>query len=946
MMKETVLSRSLRLVFSGGVAVGFGLLGQTAMAQDAAQGQSIQRVEITGSSIKRIAKEGALPVQTLSNADIAKSGAKNVEDLVQALPSMQGFVTSSESVNGGGGGAQTASIHNVGSGYTLVLLNGRRVAPYTAGSAVNLATIPLSAVERVEILTDGASALYGADAIAGVVNFILKKNQQDFHIDGTYTSPEKSGGRSSNISMSKGFGDLDNDGFNILLSYSHDEQKELNASQRDFAKTGLARFSQGGKQYSMYQLAENTTPASVFLSFKDGSDQLRFSPNYLKDGKCAPNTSYIGTKDDKSCWFDYSGTVQLIPKSKRDSFFASGNYKLNSDTTLFAEAVSSKFNQTARFAPAAQALSLDLNDPKYIANVLPYLKQLGVDPANVEDATMNLRLVDAGGRTNEFASTAQHLALGVEGRFKDYDYSASYVHSENSLKSNYAGGYLSRNKYRTLAFDPFAPAGGSAAILAPAVLHELESETKSKLQVLSARGSGEVFKAPGGAAMLGVGLDSTKQTYAFLPSAILQGNNPQQPTFTDAPLGASPGSLTTDASRKNWGGFAELLVPVIKNLDLTAALRYDSYDAVQSKYLYDTDKKVTGSGSVGDKASKSTYKLAFRFNPIESVLLRGSYGTGFKVAELDQVAAPIADGGTTNGKYDCPVKAPDPRAKDCRGNTQYALLTGGNPLTGAAGLKPEESKQFTLGVRFDPIPSLSLGLDLWNVKMEHQIDKLPETAVFGDPAKYSSLISSVFDSGIGRNKLVAMLPYYNLGSSQYRGIDWDHSYRTKTGLGNLTVNWTGTYMLKSEKTDTDGLESSVGRFDRHNNATSRVVTRLAVGLKTGDMFNHTLTMNYRSGYHDMLITADNEAIKEVNPDGTLGAFVGMTRDVKSYQTFDWQTRAQINKTFAVTAGIKNLGDTKPPFSDHIAGGGNQVGYDGRYSDPLGRTFYLTGSAKF
>jgi iron complex outermembrane receptor protein len=297
-MIEKTLSRALKLLFSGSATfVGLGLMGQLAAAQDA----PIQRVEITGSSIKRISKEGSVPVQVISSADIAKSGAKNVEDLVQALPAMQGFITSSESVNGGGGGVQNASIHGIGAGYTLVLLNGRRMAPYSSGSAVNLASIPLAAVERVEVLTDGASALYGADAIAGVVNFVLKKNQQDFNIEGSYTSPQKSGGRSNNVGMSKGFGDLDTDGYNVLASYSHDEQNELNASQRDFAKSGLVRFSENGKQYSLYQLAVNTAPASVTLNFKDGKTPLTFSPNYLKDGKCAPNTAYIGTASDKSC---------------------------------------------------------------------------------------------------------------------------------------------------------------------------------------------------------------------------------------------------------------------------------------------------------------------------------------------------------------------------------------------------------------------------------------------------------------------------------------------------------------------------------------------------------------------------------------------------------------------------------------------------------------------
>ena len=197
MFKRTKISIGALLAITG-------TLPMLAHGQDASQ-----RVEITGSSIKRIAGEGALPVQILTRADIDRSGAKSAEDLIQALPAMQGFLTASQSVNGNGGGVQNAALHSLDSRYTLVLLNGRRMAAYDAGSGVNLASIPLSAVERIEVLTDGASALYGSDAVAGVVNFILRKNQTALTVDMNLNSPEAKGGRSSNFSISKGFGDLD-----------------------------------------------------------------------------------------------------------------------------------------------------------------------------------------------------------------------------------------------------------------------------------------------------------------------------------------------------------------------------------------------------------------------------------------------------------------------------------------------------------------------------------------------------------------------------------------------------------------------------------------------------------------------------------------------------------------------------------------------------------------
>ncbi|MFY7866782.1 TonB-dependent receptor plug domain-containing protein, partial [Roseateles sp.] len=495
-----------------GVLVAFGAMATQAMAQQ----QQLERIEVTGSSIKRIASEGALPIQTLSRADIERSGAKSAEDLIQSLPSMQGFTTSAESVNGGGGGVQNASLHNIGARYTLVLLNGRRMASYGAGSAVNLASIPLSAVERVEVLSDGASAMYGSDAVAGVVNFILRKNQTDFNVSATYSQPQEKGGRSSNFAISKGFGNLDTDGFNVLLSYAHDEQKELNAADRKFAKSGIMPFTHEGKQYSLYQLAVNTTPASVTLGLKNpiiknGEEYsaVTFSPNYLKDNKCAPNTALNTVDLDKACWFDYAATVQLIPSSKRDSLFLSGNLKLNSDTTLFAEAVSSQFNQKSRFAPPAQVIALPLTDPLYAQYVSPYLSAMGVDPANVAKASTNNRFVDAGGRSNMYKTKAQHIAVGVEGLLMGFDYNASFVHSTNTRDSMYDGGYMSRNCYNGLKnagkINPFAPAGGNADLFAPCVLKELDTRTKTSLDVASVRGSGELFKAPGGTAMLGLG---------------------------------------------------------------------------------------------------------------------------------------------------------------------------------------------------------------------------------------------------------------------------------------------------------------------------------------------------------------------------------------------------------------------------------------------------------
>jgi iron complex outermembrane receptor protein len=949
MMMETVMARSLRIMFAGGMAAGLGMAALPALAADEVP---IQRVEITGSSIKRINKEGALPVTTLSQEEIKKSGATNVADLIQALPAMQGFTTSAQSVNGGGGGTQTASIHSIGETYTLVLLNGRRLASFGSGSAVNLNSIPLSAVERIEVLTDGAGALYGSDAIAGVVNFILKKNQTDWAIDASYNATQKAGGKSSTLGISKGFGDYEKDGYNVLLAYSHDEQNQLNANQRDFANTGVRPFSEGGKNYYLYQLAINTSPASATLSLNGGRDPFTFSPNFYKDGKCGPNTFPV--KDTSaikgtSCWFDFSGTVQLIPESRRDSFFASFNKKINSNLEFFSEAVWSKVDVTARFAPPAQRLTLAKTDPLFAKYITPNLAQFGLTDADVTRASMNLRLVDAGGRQNKYGSDARHVAFGLKGDIGTWNYETSYTHSLMYGTNDYDGGYLGNDAYKAIRaagkFDPFAAAGNSVALLAPAVLKTNDSKVNTKLQVFALRASTELFKLGGGNAGLGLGADRTLQAYGYFPSAITQGPNPMQPNFTNTALGSAPGALPTDVKRKNWGTFGELELPFTKTFSLTASMRYDSYSDVDSAVNFDLDSNPVGQKNIGNSYSKATYKLAARFKPLDNLLFRASYGTGFKAPDLATIAQPISNAGVTSGKYPCPV----PGNQYCQGTTQYDEISGGNPSKGANGLKPETSTQWTTGMIWEVTKDASIGFDIWDVKMKDQIAVLPEQELFGNAAAYQGLFSTVYDSTQESNKLVGLLAPINLGVSHYRGIDWNHNFRTATPLGRLDLQWTGTYTAISESQVKGGvLVRSVGRFDENNYVALRWQSRLAATLKTSDRFSHVLTWNFKSGYLDQ--QGDGSTVHVANADGSIGPEladgVTVNRRVKPYHTFDFQTKYTMRENLTFTGGIINLFDTDPPLSIRTAGGGNQSGYDGRYTSPLGRTFYIRGSYRF
>ena len=915
--------------------------------------QTVEKIEVTGSSIKRIEGEGALPVTIITRAAIAQTGVQSLPDLIQALPSMQGFTTAAASVNGGGGGVQTAALHALPEKYTLVLLNGRRVAPFNTGSGVNLSSIPLAAIERIEVLSDGASALYGSDAISGVLNIILRKNSEDGTIDFNFNVPEISGGKSQSLGITKGFGNYEKDGYNLLVSLSHDDQQDLNAADRKFSRDGGIRpFSFGGKNFTLFQTSSNTFPAGVQLNLRDGSTRT-FSPNFYTTG-CGPNTFLVGNY----CRFNFAATVELIPLSHRDGVVASGTYKINNDTRVFVDLLYSDFKLTSRYAPPAQPLAISTSSPLYTQFIVPNygrLAPIGGNPittADVSRARINLRLVDAGGRSDEYAYLTKHAVAGIDGTAFKWDYSAAFTQSVQDFTDRANGGYTSQNAFNAIVaagtYNPFLPASAAgAAILKPAVLTDSLDKSRSTITAMNLKASRELFQMGGGAAGLGLGLDLSKQRYKDDPSAILQTANALQPNYTDSIIGGGAGALPFDSSRKVVGTFAEMSLPVTKALELTGAVRYDSFSKVTNKRNFDVNGNPVGSAEQGLSSNGVTYKASFRFQPAQSLLFRGSYGTGFRAPSLGDITTPVQFFGST-GFHDCPFKAPNPLAAGCQPpGTEYDALTGGNASSGSSGLKPEKSKQFTVGFRVDPVSSVSFGADVWQVKLRDTIATVDENVAFANPASYLGLFSVVNDP-IGNFPTLGFLSApINLATSKFSGVDWDVTIRLQTPIAPLTVQWTGTYMLKAENDfPGTGIQSSLGKFGPDNRVIARVQTRLTASTKIGK-FAHALTATYKSGYLDQPAEAGDGVIRPVNADGSLGGFIDFSgHRVASYTTFDYQGRMDVTDKLQFTLGVKNLFDRQPPFSLRFAGGGNYLGYDGRYADPLGRNFYIRAAYKF
>lgn len=941
------------------IAIAAAILPATARAQQApAAAPADETIVVVGSAIRQVADRSTLPVTVVSTKDILKTGLTSSTDLIQNLPAMQGFVPASSSVNGGGGGVTTAAIHALPSKYTLSLLDGQRMAPRALGAVqgggfgVNIEAIPLDAIESVEVLRDGAGALYGADAIAGVVNFRLKKNYTAGEAFATGTLPQRKGGGTWSAGISKGFGSLDDDGYNLFVSYSHDQQSSLAASQRKVSRQGAYfTFEDNGKSYVFFNPTSNTEPANITVAGRS------FNPYYQKNGNCGTPFAFpLTTPSGQNCRFNYAATVQDIPASKRDSGLVKLTVKAG-DGEFWVSAMLSQYNMIAQFAPPAQPAGINPTSrfpqlwAKYVA---PFLAANGLSASR---ATLNYRAVAGGGRADDYGSTTSHLAVGYDGTLRGIDVHLALVKSHVHATDTAAGGYLDYDMLAKLVADgTYDPVMGTGADkLAPAILRSRFSTTESDVQSVNLTLGRRLFALPGGDGRIAVGAQYDRTSYKTDYSDLLlsQSGFSTQPDSSNYPVGGNYGQVPFGAKRSNWGLFGELRLPVLEGLEINAQGRYDRYGRVHSDWVFATDPDPTTglynqlpAANVGNKARAATGKLSFRYTPDPLVAVRGSIGTGFRAPALNDVAGALSFGGSTSGTYACPF----PGSAGCLpGSAQYDLVSGPNGLSGAAGLQPEKSLNWGLGLSLTPRRNLYLNLDYWNVRIRHQIQSqgIAEADGFNNPAKYAGLFLNPYADPAGYTTIAFQQVPFNGGGAKYSGIDWELGYATQTGLGKLSANWSGTWTLTQKYSYGDGLpyNTDLGIYGPDQQVVFRVISTLVLGLERGK-FSNTLTVRFKSGYRDQAYTADNAVVFTSNNGlpGTAVDFDGLK--VPAIATFDWQGTYQLNPIIRLTAGIRNLTDRSPPLSLQTGGGGNQVGYDGRYYDPTGRAFYGRVAVKF
>jgi iron complex outermembrane receptor protein len=900
MVKRTRISIAISAAFGASLA-GY-LPGTFAQQEPIVQ----ERIEITGSILRRVQAETALPVTIITSEELAKQGVTSAEQAVARIAANQSAVGVSQSVGATTGGKAEADLRGLGTNgaanKTLVLLNGRRLANSAIQGlegSVDLNAIPLAAIARIEVLRDGASAIYGTDAIGGVINFILRRDFTGVEVSAETQIPQKSGGEENRFTLLGGFGDLSTQRFNILGSIDYRKQDVLEAVQRDFSKTGI--------------LHGDVVSGTSGTSFP--GDLGGFEPSLPN---CNPPSS-IPNPAGTACRYDFTRDIDIIPENEQITGLLRGTLGLGESHLLSAEYLRAQTKALQHVAPSPVNNFMPDTHPNFPA---------GATVINVpgfgSGGIVNWRQVPAGKRTSESEGTYERWLAELQGNTAGWEYRGAFgqskVKNEEFVRSGYLDDDIIQAGLLNNLINPFGPqsAADQAAIDA-AQLNAMTVEATGDVKFVDARVSKDLFQLPAGPVAGAVGAEYREEEYKFVATdinAVLINT-----------LGIDPDS-DVSGSRDVTALYAEFAVPILKDLDLTLAGRYDRYS---------------------DFGNTFNPKISVRFQPTQQLLLRGSFNRGFRAPTLYEIYQPFSLTFTSDN-YDDPVLCPGgvavPGASPGVVCGQQVLQRLSGPASvglGASALQPEKSKTYTFGVVFEPIQMVSVGVDFWWIRLSNQIQALQEQAIFGDTTKYaarftrcSQLPAGPIPGEIDRTDIDVCLnfpnfdpiayidtPNENLGKLNTNGVDLNLGLRFPTGTyGSIGVTLDGTYVDKFEYQREVGGEyiQNAGRYA--DNAPVFRWQHILAATWTIGPWSVLLANRYKDGYTDQ------------DP-----AF-----EVDAYSTFDTSVTWTGIKNLTVTAGIKNILDEDPPQTVQVTT--FQRGYDPRFTDPRGRTYTLRVAYKF
>lgn len=830
-------------------AVSFALGSQASFAQ---QDESIEKIAVTGSLIKRTDMEGPSPVASINAEQIANTGVTDLISLFTKLPiSGQGtFSTQGNSSDDTANGGSSVSLRGLGADSTLILINGRRVSvsPFAKGidtAFVDINNIPLAAIKRVDILKDGASATYGSDAIAGVINVVLKDDFDGAEISAKVGDTADGGGKEQNISLIWGSSEGD---FKHTFILDYFDREEVLYGDRAYSRSSNQAALRPNDPDAVDFRSSSGIPGTIALR----SDPTnRIIDEFGQDVCPAEDIDRVNVL----CRYDYAPVMTMIPDAERFSFNYLGRYEINDSTRAFIDFNGQNSKSIVRGAgsPSFNELFMDGDNANH-----PFADD-PTHPFFGQDLTMRRRTVDIGNREKRVDTDYYRTIIGLAGEFQTWSWEAAYSYIKSESVERGVDGFPNSRRIQEAidneSWNPFEPSQNSQASL-----DFIETTTtrvgKSTNKSADVTFSGPIFEIGGGDVMLAIKAEYREEAIS---------DNPDDQFLRGDVFGTE--ATQANGERDSKSVAAEFAIPVLDELEIQFAVRYENY----SDFGTTTDPKVS-----------------FLWAPMENLSFRGSYGTAFRAPSLHQLGLGRTDE-SPNLVDTVRCNAVDLGCQPA----EYTAVFAGNPDLG-----PEESSSYNLGVIFEVTEDLDFTLDYYSYDIENIIDSDTQFVFtnFGDDPTVVERIPTADPNDPG--EVVQVFDsFQNIGDLETSGIDLDVGYRLETGMGDLRFGFIMNYVLKFEeyRPDADGgkrLNLSEGEFEqpevRHTTSVDWMM----------DDISATLAVNY---------------IGEFSGDADSG-FGDKTVDAMTTVDLVLNYRGIENTT--LTLGATNLFNEEPPFSHH------------------------------
>lgn len=888
--------------------------------------QQLDTVQVTGSRIARAQVEGPAPVTVLTAEQIKSSGLVSVPDVLRSLSQNSGSVQGQQNTTGAQStpGAQAVDLRGLGPNHTLVLINGRRVADFPLplngrSNFTDVGNIPLGMIDRIEVLTGSASAVYGSDAMAGVINFILKKSTDGLTVDYRYGDTHEGGGESHRLTLTGGF---EKDNFSGIVGVELQDKSPLWGYERD------VQDSTADAPTSRRRLPRLTAQR---LNWDDDT-------NFAPSGDCAALAGLNGgttvLADDRYgepyCGSEAAIAYRTIENERRGaSAYGAFEYRFNEDLSWFADVQLGHqkvklLTGTNGNDVASDHMGWEFHDPKSRNNyrAKAFYNQ-GSDA--LEIWSRQFAPEEVGGLENRMNTTTQKtfsITTGLQGRLgENWDWEAAWNHSQykadvamprihaaaaneyflGPLLGYTSSGYAIYNPDPAKLFSPVSPADfarfGVMSTFKPKADNDTLSFTAS---------NAALFTLPAGDVGFAGTVEYGEQSYRINPDPLA--------LTEDAYVGPRYGDGS--GSRDRWSAAGELRLPLLDTLQASVAGRYDRY-------------------SYGNQdPGKFTYSMGLEWRPLDSLLVRSSYGTGFRAPDMHYLFAGEDYYRTryATDYYACRRDEPGFTDGDCYDDGSWDVSTF-DVYTGNQNLDVETSKSFSAGFVFSPLAGLDLSVDYYRIKISNQVQVQDRewlrsteancrlgvtddgTAVDISSPTCADALARVIRDADGEITGVRFAPI-NIANEETSGLDVTASYRFSTAnAGNFHLNGSYTWARQHERQLFPG-DAYEDMLDVSFSATTLPSNKGNLGLSWDkDAFGASLFGNYLG----RVANYDNDAWTD------------------STWRFNASARYDINSHLRVALSVNNLFNKMPPKDATWA---NYPYYDTSWFNSIGRSYYL------